>query len=109
MKKVFVSLRKFDAYPKTTEDFSIKTFQGATSKYHCFNLKNLYLILMTSDFITVTIICFSIMGILFWMELFDYLTPNITEELFVDTSRNPNIQINLDLEFPSISCDCKNK
>lgn len=49
------------------------------------------------------------MSFLFWIELRDYLTPNVTEELFVDTSRSPNIQINLDIVIPSISCDCKQK
>lgn len=37
----------------------------------------------------------------------DYLTPNVSEELFVDTSRSPNIQINLDIVVPAISCDCQ--
>lgn len=47
------------------------------------------------------------MGLLFWTEFVDYLTPNVSEELFVDTSRSPNIQINLDVIIPTISCDCK--
>lgn len=47
------------------------------------------------------------MGLLFWTEFKDYLTPNVSEELFVDTSRSPNIQINLDIIVPKISCDCK--
>lgn len=47
------------------------------------------------------------MGLLFWSEFVDYLTPNVSEELFVDTSRSPNIQINLDIIVPKISCDCK--
>ncbi|KAJ8975848.1 hypothetical protein NQ317_007453 [Molorchus minor] len=45
------------------------------------------------------------MSLLFWIELKDYLTPNITEELFVDTSRSPTIQINLDITVPKVSCD----
>lgn len=47
------------------------------------------------------------MTLLFWIELMSYLTPNVVEELFVDTSRSPSIQINLDVIFPRISCDCK--
>ncbi|KAI4465592.1 endoplasmic reticulum-golgi intermediate compartment protein [Holotrichia oblita] len=35
----------------------------------------------------------------------NYLTPNITEELFVDTSRSPNIKINLDIVVSRVSCD----
>nr|XP_023022430.1 endoplasmic reticulum-Golgi intermediate compartment protein 3 isoform X2 [Leptinotarsa decemlineata] len=45
------------------------------------------------------------MALLFWSELIDYMTPNVTEELFVDTSRSPTIQINLDFTIPKISCD----
>ena len=29
----FEKLRQFDAYPKTLEDFRVKTFGGAASKY----------------------------------------------------------------------------
>ncbi|KAJ8916274.1 hypothetical protein NQ315_016414 [Exocentrus adspersus] len=76
-------LRRFDAYPKTLEDVKIQTYGGGT----------------------ITIISFIIMSLLFWTELVDYLTPNVTEELFVDTSRSPNIQINLDVTVPKISCD----
>lgn len=47
------------------------------------------------------------MSLLFWVELIDYLTPNVSEDLFVDTSRSPTIQINLDIIVPTISCDCK--
>ncbi|KAB0797586.1 hypothetical protein PPYR_06649 [Photinus pyralis] len=83
MNKIVGHLRSLDAYPKTTEDFSVKTFQGAA----------------------ITFISLGIMSMLFWIELFDYLSPNVTEELFVDTSRNPNIQINLDIIVPTISCD----
>lgn len=39
----------------------------------------------------------------------DYMTPNISEELFVDTSRSPKIQINLDVVVPQVSCDCMYK
>lgn len=49
------------------------------------------------------------MSLLFWAEFSDYMTPNVTEELFVDTSRSPTIQINLDFIIPRISCDCKTK
>lgn len=47
------------------------------------------------------------MSLLFWSEFNDYLSSNISEELFVDTSRSPNIQINLDFVIPTVSCDCK--
>jgi hypothetical protein len=83
MLNIFERLRRFDAYPKTLEDVRIKTYGGAV----------------------ITVISLTIMGLLFWVELMDYLTPNVSEELFVDTSRSPNIQINLDIVVPAISCD----
>ncbi|XP_043287548.1 endoplasmic reticulum-Golgi intermediate compartment protein 3 isoform X2 [Venturia canescens] len=76
-------LRQADAYPKTLEDFRVKTFSGAI----------------------VTIISSTIMFVLFVSELKDYLTPSINEELFVDTSRGSKLRINLDVVVPAISCD----
>ncbi|XP_012270092.1 endoplasmic reticulum-Golgi intermediate compartment protein 3 [Orussus abietinus] len=76
-------LRRFDAYPKTLEDYSVKTFGGAI----------------------VTIISTIIMTALFIGEVRDYLTPSLKEELFVDTSRGSKLRINLDIIVSSISCD----
>lgn len=45
------------------------------------------------------------MGFLILSELNAYLTPNVTEELFVDTTRNHKLKINLDFLIPQISCD----
>lgn len=47
------------------------------------------------------------MVLLFISELNSYLTPEITEELFVDTTRESNLQINLNITVPAISCKCK--
>jgi endoplasmic reticulum-Golgi intermediate compartment protein 3 len=38
-------------------------------------------------------------------ELSNYLTPQLTEELFVDTTRSHKLKINLDVIIPTISCD----
>lgn len=38
-------------------------------------------------------------------ELNAYLTPQLTEELFVDTTRGHKLKINLDIIIPTISCD----
>ncbi|XP_046746901.1 endoplasmic reticulum-Golgi intermediate compartment protein 3 [Diprion similis] len=81
--KISEKLRQFDAYPKTIEDFSVKTFGGAI----------------------VTIISTTIILGLFMSELSDYFTPSLSEELFVDTSRGSRLRINLDLIVPAISCD----
>lgn len=45
------------------------------------------------------------MGILFLSEVNYYLTPTLSEELFVDTSRGSKLRINLDIIVPAISCD----
>lgn len=76
-------LRQIDAYPKTLEDFRVKTFSGAL----------------------LTIASSIIMVLLFISELRDFLNPGLNEELFVDTSRSSKLRINLDFIIPKISCD----
>ena len=78
-------LRRLDAYPKTLEEFSQKTVCGAA----------------------VTLISSIIMVWLLVFEFYAYLTPDITEELFVDTTRSHKLKINLELYIPTISCNCK--
>ena len=51
--------KRFDAYPKTLEDFRIKTFSGGT----------------------ITVISAIVMILLFASEIQDYLTPGIAESL----------------------------
>ena len=53
----------------------------------------------------MTILCGVIMVLLFASETQDYLTPEIREELIVDTTRTGKLKINLDFVFPRISCD----
>ncbi|XP_066594196.1 endoplasmic reticulum-Golgi intermediate compartment protein 3 isoform X2 [Prorops nasuta] len=45
------------------------------------------------------------MAVLFLSEVNYYLTPSLSEELFVDTSRGSKLRINLDIVIPTISCD----
>jgi len=75
-------LKQFDAYPKTLEDFRVKTFGGAV----------------------VTGVSSLIMFILFVSELNYYLTTEVHPELFVDTTRHQKLRINVDIFFPKIGC-----
>ena len=47
------------------------------------------------------------MTLLFISELNTYLTPDVIEELFVDTTREPKLKININITVPAISCKCK--
>ncbi|GFT12705.1 endoplasmic reticulum-Golgi intermediate compartment protein 3 [Nephila pilipes] len=81
--KISEQIRKFDAYPKTLEDFRVKTFAGAA----------------------VTVVSAVIITLLFISELNYYLTAEVTEELFVDVSRSEKLRINIDVTFPNVMCD----
>ncbi|XP_055598204.1 endoplasmic reticulum-Golgi intermediate compartment protein 3 [Uranotaenia lowii] len=80
---IITTLRQLDAYPKIDKEFSIKTVGGAT----------------------LTIISGIIIIILIYSEFMAYLTPTITDELFVDSTRGHKLKINLDFYIPRISCD----
>lgn len=54
---------------------------------------------------TVSVVSFVVIMVMIIFELNAYLTPTISEELFVDYTRGHKLQINFDLFIPSISCD----
>lgn len=53
----------------------------------------------------MTVFSAILMTFLVLSELNAYLTPEISEELFVDTTRGHKLKINLDVVIPMISCD----
>ncbi|XP_052765146.1 endoplasmic reticulum-Golgi intermediate compartment protein 3-like [Mya arenaria] len=82
-KAILERLRQFDAYPKTLEDFRIKTFGGAA----------------------ITIVSGLLMFVLFLSELNYYLTKDVQPELFVDISRGQiKMKINLNVTFHKMPC-----
>lgn len=57
--------------------------------------------------ISVSVVSGIVALLLFLSEIETYMSPNISEELFVDTSRGHKLRINVDIIVPTISCDCK--
>lgn len=76
-------LKRFDAYPKTLEDFRVQTSAGGC----------------------ITVLSAIIMILLFASEIGDYLSPAVSEELLVDTTRGEKLKINFDIVVHRISCD----
>ncbi|CAH0726660.1 unnamed protein product, partial [Brenthis ino] len=81
--QIMNKFKQLDAYAKTLEDFRVKTATGA-------------IITVTGSIIMILLIL---------SELHTYMSPNISEELFVDTSRGHKLRINFDIIVPRISCD----
>jgi len=75
-------LKKFDAYPKTLEDFRTKTLSGAA----------------------VSMIAGIFIVFLFVSEFTYYLSTDVEHELVVDTSFGEKLQINIDITFPRMPC-----
>lgn len=101
------TLKRLDAYPKISlddRDFRNKTIGGATSinnTYFCMYFFCKY------TYFSVTILSTIVIIFLVSSEVFHYLTPKVSEDLFVDTTRSHKLKINLDLYIPTISCACK--
>jgi hypothetical protein len=75
-------LKHFDAYAKTLDDFRVRTTSGGL----------------------VTIISTCIILILFFLQLQYYLTTDMEQVLFVDTSRQEKMNITIDIRFPVLPC-----
>jgi hypothetical protein len=78
-----VFLKRLDAYPKPLEDFRVKTVPGAC--------------------ITIAA-CLSMIA-LFVLEWNEFRRVSISQELFVDVSRDQKLTINLNATFGAIPCE----
>lgn len=97
-------LKRLDAYPKLSfEEMSRHSLGGAAGNICLFTLREL----SSSHLIIVTIASTLVITLLVVLEFNAYLSLDVNEELFVDTTRNHKLQINLDISMPRISCDCK--
>lgn len=79
---VLAALQNFDAYPKTLEDFRIKTFAGAG----------------------ITLISSLIMVVLFYSELRYYMGTEVVDELFIDMTLGDKLKINIDVTLHMLPC-----
>eukprot|EP01120_Amphizonella_sp_Union-15-10_P011390 TRINITY_DN480_c0_g1_i1.p1 TRINITY_DN480_c0_g1~~TRINITY_DN480_c0_g1_i1.p1 ORF type:complete len:386 (-),score=71.43 TRINITY_DN480_c0_g1_i1:13-1170(-) len=80
--KLLNKIKTFDAYPKTVEDFRIRTTSGAA----------------------ISILAGIFIVWLFVSEFAYYLQTEVNSELFVDTTRGEKLRINFDLTFHSMAC-----
>jgi len=82
MDQILSRLKKFDAYPKTLEDFRVRTFSGAA----------------------VSIVSGLFILWLFISEFTYYLSTEVQPELLVDTTRGEKLRINMDIVFHNLPC-----
>ena len=75
-------LKRFDAYAKTLDDFRVRTTSGGL----------------------VTIVSSLLIFLLFVLELKYFLTTDIVQVLFVDTSRQEKMNITIDIQFTALPC-----
>lgn len=60
-----------------------------------------------NNLFVVTIISTIVVLILIIWEIHDYIKPELTEDLFVDTTRGHKLRINLDITIKNVGCNCK--
>mmetsp|Transcript_22591 Transcript_22591/g.63418 ORF Transcript_22591/g.63418 Transcript_22591/m.63418 type:complete len:397 (+) Transcript_22591:79-1269(+) len=80
---VFSSLQTFDFFPKTAEEYRVRTLSGAV----------------------ISVLCVSLVIYLFATELNAYLSVDVVPELSVDTTFGERLRINVDVVFPAAPCE----
>ena len=97
---VWTTVKRFDAFSKTQQEFQIRTTTGAVGK--CFFLHTCIIYIYCQIIVTIVSLLFAV--ILFVMELTHFLSTSIHTELLVDTARNQKLQINLNITFHNLPC-----
>ena len=83
MEDIFNQVRKFDLYPKTLDEFRVKTFTGGL----------------------LSVTCFVLMIALFLAEYSNYMhSTEIVDHMYVNTSLHAHVKVDFDISFPKIPC-----
>ncbi|KAF4321397.1 hypothetical protein JM18_004206 [Phytophthora kernoviae] len=85
-------LKGLDAYPKTIEEFKVRTLQGGLCAY-CSPLS-----------IYLSLVAFCCISLLLVSELSYYFATDTVDKMMVDGGRNTMVSINFDVEFPRMPC-----
>ncbi|TMW59510.1 hypothetical protein Poli38472_004579 [Pythium oligandrum] len=75
-------LKGIDAYPKTIEEFKVRTMQGGI----------------------FSMLAFAAIGILLFSEVSYYFASDTVDRMLVDGARNTLVPINFDIDFPNMPC-----
>ena len=106
-----VSLKDFDFFPKTLEDYRVRTYAGAAVSVVSMIIIVLLFISELSLYFSTTVRVLSSPSTSY-CELAGrsyergMISPQVEPHLFVDTSRGQKLRINLDITFNRLPCAC---
>ena len=106
-----VSLKDFDFFPKTLEDYRVRTYAGAAVSVVSMIIIVLLFISELSLYFSTTVRVLSssstshceLAGRSYERGM---ISPQVEPHLFVDTSRGQKLRINLDITFNRLPCAC---
>ena len=108
---IMVSLKDFDFFPKTLEDYRVRTYAGAAVSVVSMIIIVLLFISELSLYFSTTVRVLSSPSTSY-CELAGrsyergMISPQVEPHLFVDTSRGQKLRINLDITFNRLPCAC---